>query len=310
MAMITWTIWNHQNHIRTRQKDYPLSQVVPQHHKHWLISKGQILPHTCGLWLPHLLKFDIWHPPPTGVYKINFDEAVFKDIGKAGVGVVVRNSDGQALASLSEQKSLQFSSNIVEAQAATWAITFTQELGAYLFILEGDSKKVIKELNADEESFSPYGQILASAKASLGARTCISFSHVCSLDNSVTHNLAKHVRSFQCKWRMFLHTYSLFSLPIQADFILMKKCSLSSKKKMIQIQSCFFIDRSRFGGRVLCFQLIPLLSNLNNNTYLKACLSLPFCVKGDEMIQALFSTRSWTAFVTFFLFGKIFIRIL
>uniref|UniRef100_A0A7N2LFG7 RNase H type-1 domain-containing protein n=1 Tax=Quercus lobata TaxID=97700 RepID=A0A7N2LFG7_QUELO len=50
-----------------------------------------------------------WHPPPTGVYKINFDEAVFKDIGKAGVGVVVRNSDVQALASLSEQKLLQFS---------------------------------------------------------------------------------------------------------------------------------------------------------------------------------------------------------
>ena len=56
-----------------------------------------------------------WHPSPTGVYKINFDEAVFKDIGKAGVGVVVRNSDGQALASLSEQKSLQFSLDIVKA---------------------------------------------------------------------------------------------------------------------------------------------------------------------------------------------------
>ena len=56
-----------------------------------------------------------WHPSPTSVYKINFDEAVFKDIGKAGVGVVVRNSDGQALASLSEQKSLQFSLDIVKA---------------------------------------------------------------------------------------------------------------------------------------------------------------------------------------------------
>ena len=56
-----------------------------------------------------------WHPSPTSVYKINFDEVVFKDIGKAGVGVVVRNSDGQALASLSEQKSLQFSLDIVKA---------------------------------------------------------------------------------------------------------------------------------------------------------------------------------------------------
>nr|POE68604.1 hypothetical protein CFP56_51072 [Quercus suber] len=45
---------------------------------------------------------DRWSPPPADTLKVNFDGATFKDIGKAGLGIVIRNSLGQATASLSE----------------------------------------------------------------------------------------------------------------------------------------------------------------------------------------------------------------
>ena len=56
-------------------------------------------------------------------------------MGKAGLGVVIRDSRGQALASLSEHASLPFSPEIVKAMAAARAISFAQGLGFTSFIL-------------------------------------------------------------------------------------------------------------------------------------------------------------------------------
>ena len=89
----------------------------------------------------------------------------FKEICKAGLGVVIWNSLGQPIASLSELVNLPYSSDIVEAMAASRAIYFSQEIGLNSFILEGDSEVVIKCLKSDDNSFSPFGYILAVAKA-------------------------------------------------------------------------------------------------------------------------------------------------
>ena len=65
-------------------------------------------------------------------------------MGKAGLGVIIRDNRGQALASLSKQASLSFSPKIVEAMAAAKAISFAQGLSFTSFILEGDSANIIK----------------------------------------------------------------------------------------------------------------------------------------------------------------------
>ncbi|KAK9983869.1 hypothetical protein SO802_033394 [Lithocarpus litseifolius] len=106
-----------------------------------------------------------------------------------GLGVIIRNNLGQVLASLSEQIQLPFSSDLVEALAAARAISFAQELNFSNFILEGDSELVIKALKNNDESLSPFGHILASAKAITDVN-CISFSHTRRLGNAVAHNLA------------------------------------------------------------------------------------------------------------------------
>ena len=125
-----------------------------------------------------------------------FDGATFKDIGKAGLGVVIRNGHGQVLASLSEQIHLPFSLDMVEAMAAARATSFALEIGLSSFILEGDAQAVIKILNSEEESFSPFDHILASAKY-LTDTSRISCSHVHRIGNFVAYNLAKYVSGYK-----------------------------------------------------------------------------------------------------------------
>lgn len=66
--------------------------------------------------------------------KVNFDGALLKDIRNAGIGVIVRDSNGQAIAFLSKQASLPFPLEIAEAMAAARALSFVQDLGFTSFI--------------------------------------------------------------------------------------------------------------------------------------------------------------------------------
>lgn len=56
-----------------------------------------------------------WSPPPLNYLKVNFDGATFKDIGKAGIGAVIRDNHGQVITSLSKQVNLPFSFDMIEA---------------------------------------------------------------------------------------------------------------------------------------------------------------------------------------------------
>ena len=95
---------------------------------------------------------------------------------------------------LLKQAGLPFSLDIVEAMAAARDISFAQDFSFTSFLLEGDSENVIKALKSDEVSLSSFGHLIALAKSTMLACSCISFSYVCRIGNSVTHNLTKHAR--------------------------------------------------------------------------------------------------------------------
>lgn len=190
--MVMWTIWHRRNKLRVKNENYPISQVVPNTvqalqaftQANYMASNQSVIN------APPQIK---WSPPPPNYLKVNFDGATFKDIGRAGIGAVLRDKHGQVITALSEQVNLPFSVDMIEAQAAARAISFALEIGCSSFILKGDSETVIKALDREEESFSPYGHILTAAK-SLTDSTGISFSHVHRMGNFVVHNLAQHIK--------------------------------------------------------------------------------------------------------------------
>ena len=193
--MVMWTIWHRRNQLRVSSIDFPRSQVIQQatqalstfQHSQQSLSQPSATQRT----QPRTL----WCPPPPNCFKLNFDGASFPELDKAGLGVVVHDSQGSMIASLSEQAPLPFSSDIVEAMAAARALVFAQELGITEFVLEGDSEVVINSLRSNEISFSSFGHLLESAKSLLGPMTGISFSHVRRCGNRIAHNLARHARN-------------------------------------------------------------------------------------------------------------------
>ena len=97
-ATTAWSIWYQRN--KSRQQDHPL----PLHNitgfaKNYLYEFR-------GLDSPHPLRRRAvsrrWLPPAASLVKINFDGAWYNESNKAGLGVVIRNGEGQVLAALSE----------------------------------------------------------------------------------------------------------------------------------------------------------------------------------------------------------------
>jgi len=97
-----------------------------------------------------------WQPPsapPTGVkwkapspdfYKVNYDGTIFGELSEVGIGVVVRNENGEVMASLAEQITILASVQVLEALATRRATIFSMELGPHRVFIEGDLEIYLK----------------------------------------------------------------------------------------------------------------------------------------------------------------------
>ena len=71
---------------------------------------------------------------------------MYGESDKAGIGMVIRNCEGQVLAALSEQIVKPPSMEILELLAARHAVIFTAESGHAQVVCEGDSESVVNSL--------------------------------------------------------------------------------------------------------------------------------------------------------------------
>ena len=101
-----------------------------------------------------------WKLPDSGFFKVNFDGALFLDQRCAGLGVVVRDSDGLIIAALSQRGRLLGSVDVVEALAIWRAICFAKELGLHHLVIEGDSLQVIQAITDSRLVQTLYGHII------------------------------------------------------------------------------------------------------------------------------------------------------
>ena len=105
-----------------------------------------------------------WKVPLTEFYKINFDGAMFKEEDRAGIGVIIRDSQGLVLASMSQVIPLSLTVMEFETLAAAKALEFASDLSLGKVILEGDFETVINSLNDNSPSLAPFGLLIQEVK--------------------------------------------------------------------------------------------------------------------------------------------------
>ena len=133
-----------------------------------------------------------WQAPQAGFVKVNFDGAVFGELNKSGVGVVIRDNNGAVLASCSEKLTQAYKAEETETLAAQKALMFAHELGFQRVTLEGDALGLIQALKSQEQNLSPLGLLVEDVKLYSNHFQRVLYSHVKRNGNSVAHNLTKH----------------------------------------------------------------------------------------------------------------------
>ncbi|XP_075638353.1 uncharacterized protein LOC142610424 [Castanea sativa] len=112
-----------------------------------------------------------------GMYKTNYDGAVFIDSGEAGIGVIVRDARGEVIAALVEKIHYPGSGEVLEALAARRVAKFVVELGLSSSVLEGNAEVVCRVLRVADWGHSSIGKIVKDKVSIVGSLRTFSFSH-------------------------------------------------------------------------------------------------------------------------------------
>ncbi|KAF5468871.1 hypothetical protein F2P56_012982 [Juglans regia] len=136
------------------------------------------------------------------VIKANWDGAVDKEGKKVGLGVVIRNEEGEIMAAVGEQKSFISDPAIAEVYALRKAMELCRDLNFGRVIFEGDVQVIVNVVNEEEEDLSSYGCVIEDAKKLLKGRSQWSVKFVNRKANEAAHYLAKEALSlcFENVW--------------------------------------------------------------------------------------------------------------
>ena len=192
-AMICWSLWYHRNRKRLSQPTEPLDRLVVRAQE--LLSEYHST-HSPSLNPPPVvLPRPAWNPPEPGRYKVNFDGAVFENSGEAGIGVIIRNCNGEPMAALCQRIPYPHSVIAVEASAAKAATQLAIDVGIIEVEIEGDSLSVVTALLDPSPCLALFGQLIEDTKQLAQSLHFACFQHVKRAGNSVAHALAKKARN-------------------------------------------------------------------------------------------------------------------
>ena len=119
-----------------------------------------------------------WTRPLDGLYKVNFDTALFEGSGCGGIGVTIRDSSGVIIGALSQKIPLPHLVDLAEALAACRVVVFAQELCLANVLVEGDCLRVVLALRDPAGCHTLYGHIVEDTHRLASHFRSYSFSHV------------------------------------------------------------------------------------------------------------------------------------
>ncbi|KAH9679641.1 putative reverse transcriptase/RNA-dependent DNA polymerase [Citrus sinensis] len=139
----------------------------------------------------------VWNPPPSGWFKINVDAAVNVKDQIAGLGVIIRNSNGEVVAAAIQRSFFQLSSTHMEAEAVILGIKSAQRAGFSPMIIETDSQEVVDLTLSKKVSITETSWIIADIQESIQSSNQFSIQYTPRECNVTAHDLAKKALEFE-----------------------------------------------------------------------------------------------------------------
>ena len=138
-AVTAWSIWFQRNKTRLKDNPLPLRNVAGFAKNYLCEFRGLDSQH------PHKWRTSPprWHPPNAGSVKTNYDGAMFGESNMAGIGMVIRNCEGQVLAAFFEKIAKPPTMEILELLTAQCTVSYTAESSYDQFVCVGDSESVV-----------------------------------------------------------------------------------------------------------------------------------------------------------------------
>ena len=190
MVTCAWVLWENRNEIRMGGKRKLGSEMVRwaiqylEEYKAATSAENDVRTSS----IPPAR----WIPPQDQTFQVNVDGAVFAKLKAVGIGVVVRDKEGNSRAALSKKLKLPLGPLEAEAMAVEAGVQFAKDIGITKVMVEGDSLIMQRALNDLATPSSSVDAVIEGIKVSSADFHHIVFSHVRRQGNNPAHFLAKY----------------------------------------------------------------------------------------------------------------------
>ena len=191
-AIAGWCVWNRCNAIHFNQAVRPVDSICKEASnilQEFLHVREVKLSPSC----PQVLQQ--WQPPNPNIYKVNFDAAVFQASNLVGVGVIVRDNQGDPIGALTMPIPINQSVAKLETLACQRAVQLALEIDLTRVVVEGDFVTVIEALNNGTGQFANYGNVLGDIRFQSACFQHVEFKYISRVYNSIADALAKKASS-------------------------------------------------------------------------------------------------------------------
>ena len=139
----------------------------------------------------------IWKPPPDGKYKVNVDAAIQLSGLKAGLGVVIRNSNGKIIAAAVKRVCYKGTVACMEAEAILFGILVAQQAECLPMIIESDSTEVVELVLNRKGSMTEISWTVEEIKQRLMNLNTSSIQFAPRKCNTIAYSIAKVAFDFE-----------------------------------------------------------------------------------------------------------------